>query len=128
MNLILSIVTVIISIVGAVVLWLAFLDDDLNWVNGGIWFACMVIPGIINDMYEDNLRTKYEYPNRKKEIIFEGTTYKKNTFQADYKFKGYVPCLIIIFIGALPALWKVIPQLLAIVLTGITNLFPFSLF
>ena len=53
---------------------------------------------------------------------------EKNTFQADYKFKGYVPCLIIIFIGALPALWKVIPVLLGIVLTGISNLFPFSLF
>ena len=128
MNLLLSIFAVIIAIVGATVAWVASLNDNYNWIAFGIHFASLVIPGIINDMYEDNLRTKYEYPNRKKEIIFEGTTYKKNTFQADYKFKGYVPCLIIIFIGALPALWKVIPQLLAIVLTGITNLFPFSLF
>jgi hypothetical protein len=111
MNLILSIVTVIISIVGAVVLWLAFLDDDLNWVNGGIWFACMVIPGIINDMYEDNLRTKYEYPNKKKKIVFEGTTYKKNTFIADNRLKGYVPSQIIFFIGCLPLIWWIITGL-----------------
>ena len=128
MNLLLSFFAVIISIVGATVVWVSFLNDNFNWWTFGIYFASIVIPGIINDMYEDNLRTKYEYPNRKKEIIFEGITYKKNTFQADYKFKGYVPCLIIIFIGALPALWKVIPVLLGIVLTGISNLFPFSLF
>ena len=128
MNLILSIVAVIIATVGATFAWVAFLNDNYNWIAFGIHFASLVIPGIIKDMYEDNLRTKYEYPNRKKEIIFEGITYKKNTFQADYKFKGYVPCLIIIFIGALPALWKVIPVLLGIVLTGISNLFPFSLF
>jgi len=128
MNLILSIVAVIIATVGATFAWVAFLNDNYNWIAFGIQFASLVIPGIINDMYEDNLRTKYEYPNRKKEIIFEGTTYKKNTFKADNNFKGYVPSIIIIFIGVLPALWVVIPQLLVIVLTGITNLFPFSLF
>ena len=128
MNLILSIVAIIIATVGATFAWVAFLNDNYNWIAFGIQFASLVIPGIINDMYEDNLRTKYEYPNRKKEIIFEGTTYKKNTFKADNNFKGYVPSVIIIFIGFLPALWVVIPQLLAIVLTGITNLFPFSLF
>ena len=128
MNLILSIVAVLIATVGATFAWVAFLNDNYNWIAFGIQFASLVIPGIINDMYEDNLRTKYEYPNRKKEIIFEGTTYKKNTFKADNNFKGYVPSIIIIFIGVLPALWVVIPQLLVIVLTGITNLFPFSLF
>ena len=111
MNLILSIVAVIISIIGAVVLWLAFLDDDLNWVNMGVWFACMVIPGIINDMYEDNLRNKYEYPNRKKEIIFDGIIYKKNTFNADYRLKGYAPSQIIFFIGCLPLIWWIITSL-----------------
>ena len=128
MNLILSIVAVIISIVGATVLWLAFLNDNLNWWNACIWFACIVIPGIINDMYEDTLRKNYEYPNREKQITYDGKVYKKNTFQADYKFKGYVPCLIITFIGGLPYLWMVIPVLLGIVITGIFNLFPFSLF
>ena len=128
MNLILSIVAVIIATVGATFAWVAFLNDNYNWIAFGIQCASLVIPGIINDMYEDNLRTKYEYPNRKKEIIFEGTTYKKNTFKADNNFKGYVPSIIIIFIGALPALWVVIPQLLLIVLTSITNLFRFSLF
>ena len=128
MNFLLSFFAIIISIVGATVVWVAALNDNFNWWTLGIYFASIVIPGIINDMYEDNLRTKYEYPNRKKEIIFEGITYKENTFQADYKFKGYVPCLIIIFIGTLPALWKVVPVLLIIVLTGISNLFPFSLF
>jgi len=128
MNLILSIVAVIIATVGATFAWVAFLNDNYNWIAFGIQCASLVIPGIIKDMYEDNLRTKYEYPNRKKEIIFEGTTYKKNTFKADNNFKGYVPSIIIIFIGVLPALWVVIPQLLLIVLTSITNLFRFSLF
>ena len=79
MNLLLSFFAVIISIVGATVTWVAFLNDNMNWWTFGIYFSSIVIPGIINDMYEDNLRTKYEYPNRKKEIIFEGITYKKNT-------------------------------------------------
>ena len=100
MNLILSIVAIIIAIVGATFGWVAFLNDNYNWIAFGIQCASLVIPGIIKDMYEDNLRTKYEYPNRKKEIIFEGTTYKKNTFQADNNFKGYVPSVIIIFIGS----------------------------
>ena len=128
MNLLLSIFAVIISIVGAAVAWITFLNDNVNWWAFGIYFASIVIPGIINDMYEDTLRKNYEYPNREKQITYDGKVYKKNTFQADYKFKGYVPCLIIMFIGALPYLWKVIPVLLIIVISGISNLFPFSLF
>ena len=98
MNLLLSIFAVIISIVGAIVFLLAFLNDNVNWWTGGIYFASIVIPGIINDMYEDTLRKNYEYPNREKQITYDGKIYKKKTFQADYKFKGYVPCLIISFI------------------------------
>ncbi len=111
MNLILSIVSVIVSIIGAVVLWHAFLVAGLNWINSVIWFVCMCIPGIIKDMYEDNLRTKYEYPNKKKIIIFEGTTYKKNTFIADNRLKGYPPSIIIFLIGCLPLIWWIITSL-----------------
>ena len=122
MNLLLSIFAVIISIVGATVLWLAFLNDNLNWWNFCIWFACIVIPGIINDMYEDTLRKNYEYPNRKKQITYDGRIYKKNTFNADYQFKGYVPCLIIFFIGTLPLIWWIIPSLYRWVITSLYNL------
>ena len=59
MNLILSIVAVIIATVGATFAWVAFLNDNYNWIAFGIQFASLVIAGIINDMYEDNLRTKY---------------------------------------------------------------------
>ena len=111
MNLLLSIFAVIISIVGAIVFLLAFLNDNVNWWTGGIYCASIVIPGIINDMYEDNLRTKYEYPNRKKEIIFDGIIYKKNTFNADYRLKGYAPSQIIFFIGCLPLIWWIITSL-----------------
>ena len=73
-------------------------------------------------MYEDTLRKNYEYPNRKKQITYDGRIYKKNTFNADYQFKGYVPCLIIFFIGTLPLIWWIITSLYRWVITSLYNL------
>jgi len=81
-NLLLSIFAVIISIVGATVLWLAFLNDNLNWWNFCIWFACIVIPGIINDMYEDTLRKNYEDENN---IKFDGVIQTRNDIFISYE-------------------------------------------
>ncbi len=111
MNLLLSTALIIISIIGGAVLWIAFWYNDLNIVNTSIWFTCMVVPEIINSIYEDNLRIKYEYPNRKKQITFEGEVFKKNTFKADFRLKGFIPSRIIWFIGCLPLFWWLLGKL-----------------
>ena len=119
MNFILSVVAVNISIVGAVLIWHAFLikDGHIDMWTLIIWFVCMGMPGVIRDLYEDTLWKKYEYPNRKKEITYEGKIYKKNTFEASGEFKGYPLCSIIVFIGALPLIWWAISSLYSVLIT-----------
>ena len=124
MNLFLSFFIIVISIIGGVMIWYSFLyEGGIDFFVGIIWFFCIVIPGIVNDMYEDNLKTKYEIPNRKQEIVYEGKVFKKETFTADYKLKGFAISQIIFIIGVLPIVWSAISGLSVVFFEWIRSFF-----
>lgn len=124
MNLFLSFFIIVISIIGGVMIWYSFLyAGGLDAFTTIIWFFCMVIPGIVNNLFEDNLKAKYEIPNRKKEIVYEGKVFKKETFTADYKLKGFIISQIIFVIGVLPLIWWVISSLSVVFFEWIKSFF-----
>ena len=124
MNLLLNIFIIIVSLIGAIALWYSFLiEGGIDWFLGIIWFLCMVVPGIVNDLFEDLLKQKYEIPNRKMEVIYKGKTFKKNTFTSHNQLKGYVVSQIIWFIGTLPLIWWVISSLSVVFFEWIKSFF-----
>ena len=124
MNLLLNIFIIIVSLIGAIALWYSFLiEGGIDWFLGIIWFLCAVVPGIVNDLFEDLLKQKYEIPNRKIEVIYKGKTFKKNTFTSHNQLKGYVVSQIIWFIGTLPLIWWVISSLSVVFFEWIKSFF-----
>ena len=124
MNLLLNIFIIIVSLIGAIALWYSFLiEGGIDWFLGIIWFLCTVVPGIVNDLFEDLLKQKYEIPNRKMEVIYKGKTFKKNTFTSHNQLKGYVVSQIIWFTGTLPLIWWVISSLSVVFFEWIKSFF-----
>jgi hypothetical protein len=80
MSIILNICVPILSAIGSYLLWDPYLNDytiDYQFIIIFLIYLLAVVP---STMYSEHIKSKYQIPNQKKTIIFNGKKFKKNSF------------------------------------------------
>ena len=100
MGYILNICVPILSAIGSYLLW----DQYLNgWLDYGILiiFSIYLLAVVPTTMYSEHIKSKYQIPNEKKTITFNGKKFKKNSFDVlkEIPTKGILLGLIIAIVS-----------------------------
>ena len=121
MAVVLNIFVLALTIIGSVIFWHGILNE-MEWSHIIIVFACYLFATVSAAMYAEHIKYKYEIPNRKQAIIFNGKKFKKNTFDAlnEIPTQGFILALIIAVVAFIPwAIWFFFTEMLpAIIFHG----------
>ena len=101
MSYILNICVPILSAIGSYLLWYPYLNDYTIDYSFIIIFSIYLLAVVPTTMYAEHIKSKYQIPNEKKTITFNGKKFKKNSFDVlkEIPTKGILLGLIIALIS-----------------------------
>ena len=111
---VLNVLVPILSILGSIIFWIGFFEG-LEWFHLISVFLCYIFAVVPTNMYADHIKYKYEIPNKKKTIIFEGKKFTKGTFNSTeiLPTKGILAGIIIAVATVVPYLnWFIFVEFL----------------